>query len=91
MTTAWDDFRIERIDTGEAQLGVHVGGEGPPLAIGLISWKDSVDHIGDPTFVLSSESRGGPIRKTAVSVWAMNIAQNKLLFARGGSFDSAPH
>ena len=30
------------------------------LSIGLISWKESVDHIGDPTFVLPSESRGGP-------------------------------
>jgi pimeloyl-ACP methyl ester carboxylesterase len=33
MTIAWDDFRIERIDTGEAQLGVHVGGKGPPLVL----------------------------------------------------------
>ena len=29
--TAWDDFRVERIDTREAQIAVRVGGDGPPL------------------------------------------------------------
>lgn len=31
--TEWRDFRVERIDTGEATLAVRIGGSGPPLVL----------------------------------------------------------
>lgn len=61
---AWDDFRVERIDTGEAQLAVRVGGDGPPLVLlhgfpqHSLMWRRVAPVLSDRFTVIAPDQRG---------------------------------
>lgn len=62
--TAWSDFAVHRVDTGEANLAVRVGGEGAPLVLlhgfpqHSLMWRQVAPLLADRFTVIAPDQRG---------------------------------